>query len=495
MISIYVITDNHTLVNQILNEAHLEKDVYLINQKLLNTNKETPSSLKVCLLNDEITVEPDWNLQIPPVLFPFPIQYTKQNLLALLYLFIGDEKKALENAAHNELLQQTVLAFVALKHQLPIASDFQENTYFFQCHNSALLAHYGLLQGQSHTQVKLLYNKAITLDKNQNRSVFTKYHYSSFLLDAGSLKEAIVLIKQALTLGLSPRITLLFKYQYADALLGNEPNKHLPELKPLISSLLSLSRDLFDDYQEAMVLQLAAEVAELENNYMEALGCLQKAFNYFKTKDLKPLEANIHYRKGELLLAWAHKGNAPMFAKSAACFREALQYFNKDNSPETFANIHHKLGMIYAEMPTAPEKRAMVAALSVTSFNEALNYFSKTSFPYQYAAIQQDMGNAYLKYPDSLLNDNYKKAIQYYQEALSIRTRDHYPLERSLTLLNYLEALWLLPQENQLSTGLIDEMESMAIEVKEISGDKGLIDEAERHLKELNKLKTSLENA
>ena len=55
--------------------------------------------------------------------------------------------------------------------------------------------------------------------------------------------------------------------------------------------------------------------------------------------------------------------------------------------------------------------------------------------------------------------------------------------------------MWLLPQENQLSTGLIDEMESMAIEVKEISGDKGLIDEAERHLKELNKLKTSLENA
>jgi len=495
MISIYVITDNHTLVNQILKDAHLEEDVYLINQKLLNTDKETSSTLKVYLLNDEITVEPDWNLQIPPVLFPFPIEYSKQNLLALLYLFIGDEKQALECAGENELLQQTVLAFVALKHQLPITPDFQENTHFFQCHNSALLAHYGLLQGQSHTQVMLLYNKAISLSKNPNRSIFTKYLYSSFLLDAGYLKEAIVLIKQVLTLGLSPRITLLFKYQYADALLGNEPNKHLSELKPLISSLLSLSRDLFDDYQEAMVLQLAGEVAELENNYMEALGCLQKALNYFKAKDFKPLEANVHYRKGELLLAWAHKGNSPMFPKSAACFRDALQFFDRENSPENFANIHHKLGMIYAEMPTSPEKRAMVAALSVTSFNEALNYFTKTSFPYQYAAIQQDMGNAYLKYPESLLNDNYKKAIQHYQEALTIRTRTHYPLERSLTLLNYLEALWLLPQENQLSAGLIDEMESMAQEVMEISQDKGLIEEAKRHLKEIIQLKTSLENA
>lgn len=503
MISISVITDQLTELKELLKENNLEREVFLnhfsnISEAKLQQSDDYELSHQVInVKNNEITVEPDWSMQIPPILFPSSIPFTKSNFLAIVYLFLGDEETALTLSQSNKELEYVVLSFSSLKHQWPLTIDIQEVEEYHQKHNIALLAHYGLLSDwQDMNSIKKLYVEATEQTKGTGRKLFTKYYFSLFLIDAGLINDATEVLAQILKQHLNTRQTLVVKYQYVDALLLSENREeHLLILKAHIKELIALSRTLLDEHQEAMVMQLAADVAEMEDNYIEALGCLQKSLNYFNNNQLELLAGNAQYKKGELLLAWARKGNPSMYVKASDCYREALKLFTKESAPETFARVHHKLGMIYADMPFQPEKRAMIAALSVTSFNEALNFFSKENHPYEYAAIQQDLGNAYLKYPESLHTDNYKKAIQHYQEALLVRTKEAFPLERSITLLNYLETLWLLPQEDRLSESLMDEMEAMAKEVVALNQDRGLVKEADRHLTDLEKLKIEMSNA
>ncbi len=506
MISISVITDQVSQVRQLLRDNNLEEQVFITNYSLVqqpslsvvsNNDKSSIASNGICIRNNEITIEPNWSMHMPPVLFPVSIPFSKYNLLAIVHLFLGDEQASLDLASKNKELEKAVLTFTALKHQLPITLNTEEADKGYEIHNLSLLSHYGLLNERlDFNGIRKMYLVAIDLSEGKQRQAFTKYFYSLFLIDAGYVNEAIEVLEQVLKQHLNKQQALILKYQYADALLlSDKREESLGELKPLIKELLELSRGLLDEHQEAMVWQLASDVAEMEENYMEAIACLQKALNYFIKHQYDLLAANVQYKKGEMLLNWSHKGNPSMYGKAAECYREAVKVFTKEATPEIFARVHHKLGMIYADMPFQKEKRSMIAALSVTSFNEALQFFSKEKFPYEFAAIHQDFGNAYLKYPDSLLNDNYSKAIQHYQEALAIRTKEAYPLERSITLLNYLETLWLLPQEDRLSESLLDEMQAMANEVVEMDKDKGLTQEAQRHLTDIEKLKIELKNA
>jgi len=99
--------------------------------------------------------------------------------------------------------------------------------------------------------------------------------------------------------------------------------------------------------------------------------------------------------------------------------------------------------------PTKNKKRSIWAALSVSSFNEALNFYNKVDFPYEFAMICNNYANAFTKYPAATKSDNFEKALNYYTETLSVRTANTYPLERAVTLLNYLEASWKVSNSSE----------------------------------------------
>lgn len=175
-----------------------------------------------------------------------------------------------------------------------------------------------------------------------------------------------------------------------------------------------------------------------------------------------------------------------------------FQFIQKKNMPEIqhhlgLLEIQHHLGVIYSEIPDEVRKKSIWAAVSISSFNEALSYFTREDNPYEYARVCNNFANALTKYPDAKLSDNYAKALSFYRDALEILTAAIYPGERALTILNFLEAAWLVSQPNEFAEqSLFKEMTELAFEVKDLVQDNFLQEQAERHLLRLDELRLVL---
>jgi len=141
-------------------------------------------------------------------------------------------------------------------------------------------------------------------------------------------------------------------------------------------------------------------------------------------------------------------------------------------------------------LPDEVKKKSIWAAVSHSAFLEALSIFNKETMPYQYAMVCNSLGNALTKYPTAIHSDNFEKALFYYNEALEIRNATHFPFERSLTLLNYLEAAWHADNSgNEMNPQRFDDMWAKAEEVILINADPQLVTDAKDHQYKLTKLK------
>ena len=222
------------------------------------------------------------------------------------------------------------------------------------------------------------------------------------------------------------------------------------------------------------------------------MGYFNRALAIFEQEQLLELAAQVQYRKGTLLFTWAQKGNPQFYRPAAESYQKAVQVFTEDAAPEVYAEIQHHLGIIYAAIPDEVKKKSIWAGVSSSAFQEALRIYNKALYPYEYASVCNHYGNALIKYPEAKLTDNYEKALFYYQEALTIRTAEQYPLERCLSLLNYLEAQWYLGMpEDKLEEDRFEDMKQKANEVISITNDPQLRNEAENHLKQLEQLRAA----
>ena len=131
--------------------------------------------------------------------------------------------------------------------------------------------------------------------------------------------------------------------------------------------------------------------------------------------------------------------------------------------------------------------------MSATSFNEALEYYNKVDFPYEFGMICNNFANAYTKYPQSKKSDNFDKALNFYDEALSVRQALEYPTERAITLLNYLEASWKVSNpEEGFNIERYNDMVAKANEIKTLTNDEQLIKETEKHIQLLEELEKEM---
>ena len=150
-------------------------------------------------------------------------------------------------------------------------------------------------------------------------------------------------------------------------------------------------------------------------------------------------------------------------------------------------------GVIYAELPDENKKRSIWAALSATSFSEALEYYNKVDFPYEFGMICNNFANAYSKYPQGNRTDNFEKALNYYEEALSVRGALLYPTERAVTLLNYLEASWKAGNPDEgFNTERYNDMLAKVNEIKTLTNDEQLMIETDKHIQLLEELEKEL---
>ncbi|MES2518871.1 MAG: hypothetical protein V4585_12230 [Bacteroidota bacterium] len=497
MLSIFTKSEQLAAVKNIINsESRLEE---LIDIQMVDS-KNCDSIIDENIIHQNI----DWSENLPPILLANPLIFNASNLLTLVFLRLGNWEKVYQHSLGDKQLSDNIDLINRLQSgvavQIPAEpiNDFGTFDHYRRWHNRAVVLHYGNLDtlvGEHKT--KEAYEKAIQNSPNIEHKAFTSKHFASFLLDCDLLQEAEVILETCLNEVSEPTLQAELKavlYGIWLQQLTVPYNYNLLEkTKRTIWEVLQHYENQGRILQAGLLLIDAAQVANFTDSFAESLGYINRAIRIFRDEEVTELEANAHFRKGVLLFTWAQNGNIQFYKGAMEAYQEALKTFTNESTPDVFAEIQHHLGVIYSEIPDEAKKKSIWAAVSVSSFKQALAYFTLQTHPYEYATICNHYANALTKFPEAKLTDNYRKALIFYDEALTVRTAYEYPYERTLTLLNYLEACWQVHEDDpEKQKILFDDMINKAEEIKNLVDDEKLLAEADSHLEKLIELASVL---
>jgi hypothetical protein len=453
---------------------------------------------------NRIHIRPDWLDKRPAIVFPSEIPFNKNYFLGTVFGMLGNEQKYPQYFTGFpamlfifDLIQSIVkgeegdTALENILGRTKFAHPFEN--YAFN-HNIAIALNYGHYSNEINADaIEAHYADALQLAFEPSYKAYTLKYYATFLIDNANSEGALHLLNQQSFMALDDYAKYSLERLWCQAAMKqlNFPcnQQLLAELKDRLWETLQFFDKNGHKTVAAFLWMDAATIANLSNSYSESLGYISKAITYFKDEKQDEMTAQAQLIKGRLFYDWAQSGNPQFYRSALESYQEALSVFKKDQAPEVFAEIHHQLGVIYAELPDENKKRSIWAALSATSFTEALEYYNKVDHPYEFGMICNNFANAYTKYPQGGRTDNFEKAINFYDEALSVRHALQYPTERAITLVNYLEASWKVGNpDDGFNMDRYNDMVAKSNEIKTLTNDKQLISETEKHLQLLEEL-------
>ncbi len=454
------------------------------------------------IVNSEIHICPDWLETRPSIIFPV-IPFERNSFLGIVYAMLGNDREYsqyLSEYLGTRLLFDLLWALINAKNCDTIFETISEKksfadpfeNYAFH-HNAAIALNYGSFNRPIQTDtIEAYYQEALRIAPGNPEHNLSLKYYAIFLVDNGHSSVALRLLDEHNFNHLGDHQKYSMERAWCQAAIHQleffKNENRLDELKNRLWQTLQFFDNKGYKIIAAFLWLDASKIAGYQNSYAEALGYINKATNYFIEAGQVEIAAEAHMERGHLLFDWAKKDNPQFYRSALSAFQEALKVFKKEDAPSVFADIHQQLGTIYAELPDENKKRSIWAALSAASFNEALEYYTRVDFPYEYGMICTNFANAYTKYPTTTRIDNYEKALALYEEALFVRPAIRYPVERAITLLNFLEASWHVANPEGFNTERYNDMIAKANEIKKLTTDKSLIAESERHLELLQEL-------
>jgi tetratricopeptide (TPR) repeat protein len=450
-----------------------------------------------------ITFPLDWMNFAPPYLLPEYLMLNEDTLAALVLFKVGEFDLAFSTVANNGALARelSLLRNFQVEGMMdPNAigvETYQEFDDYRLMHNHAICRQYQSEGAYSFSETSYFFKEAIATAPNEEYSAFTSHHYALYLLDNHMLDEALEVLHSIDSKSISKDAFI--------ALQMDKVHAWIPQLQPPYEeSLLQQIKDTLWEavlYFEKMRRQLdhaqalmeAAYIANISKSFAESLGYYSKAIDLFEQEGFEEFAFEGHLKKGQLLFTWAQNGNPQFYKAAMDAYQKAIRFFNKEDFPFVYAEIQEHLGIIYSEIPDEIKKKSIWAAVSSSSFQEALQIFSKSEYPYEYARVCNHYANALTKYPDAIHSDNFDKALYFYQEALEIRNAENYPLERTFTLMNFLEASWYANNgENEHNPDRLKDMENKVAEVLALSTDPQVLSDARLHADKLELLRELL---
>jgi hypothetical protein len=500
MLSIYAPTKFHEFIQEtIQKEERLDE---LIQIKDYLDYRPIPSGHNIMVKKDAIFPLLDWYNLLPPYLLPEEFELNTENLLGIIFAKLNNYEKVQTYLQEGNPTLYAELDFInRLQQGLSIDPETLPSSYspfeeYRLMHNQAIIRHYSPNSDGDWDKVKYFYLEAVQAAPNEEYRAFSAKHFATLLIDLGDTADAQRLIQAILNSDISKEAKVELKQLICQVWMQELSVPYdeamLQQLKDTLWEVLQTYEEQGRSREQALLLTDAGIIANYSESWSESLGYFNQALDIFDKEQLPEMSAHVHYRKGTLLFTWAQKGMPQFYRSAAESYQKAVKIFSKDVAPEIYAEIQHHLGIIYSEIPDEVKKKSIWAAVSSTAFAESLEFFTKESYPYDYASVCNHYANALTKYPEAKLSNNLDKALYYYQEALSIRTANAYPLERCLTLFNYLEAQWNLGMpEDRFEEERYEDMMAKAKEILVLTEDPKLIIEANQHLEKLAFLKSA----
>jgi tetratricopeptide (TPR) repeat protein len=445
----------------------------------------------------------DWHNVMPPYLLPEELPFSRETFLGLIYARLGNMARARELLQAHPVLLDELEILDCLREGLPVpagrlSAGFSPFDEYRLYHNKALLLHYACTEADFNPdEAAYFYQEALGAAPNAEFHAFTARQFAVFLLDAGQPRAAEALLEDAMRFGPSQAGQMELKAARCQVWMKqlNAPYDPalLERLKQTLWEVVQHYQAQGREAEEALALLDAGQIANYSNSFAESLGYLNRALDIFRRENMEELLGQAHYRRGILLYTWARAGNPQFFKGAMESFQEALKVFTRSEAPEVFAEIHQYLGVIFSEIPDEVRKKSIWAGVSSASFQEALSVYTRDRYPYEYAQVCFSYANALSRYPEAVHSDNLSKALSYYEEALALRSAAQWPLERALTLLNYVETCWHLSLDGRIpEQALFEDMQAKALEALHLTEDAGIRQEAQAQLDRLEKLREAL---
>lgn len=139
--------------------------------------------------------------------------------------------------------------------------------------------------------------------------------------------------------------------------------------------------------------------------------------------------------------------NKARITDAIAAYQRALRTFDRAKFPQEFAILQNNLATAFLSIPFSDERAKMREALAVQAFEEGLKVVSLIDHPSEYAMLQNNLGNALQYASSSHRVENNLRALEAYDEALKVRTRETMPLAYANTIANKANCLWNLPDD------------------------------------------------
>tara|TARA_R110000823_G_scaffold106863_6_gene225492 strand:- start:787 stop:2268 length:1482 start_codon:yes stop_codon:yes gene_type:complete len=462
----------------------------------ITEDAETIDDLKTLVVaSDEITVPLDWYDLDPPYIFP-ATPFNRQNLLALVFYKLGNHQKAFEFVSEEHPLYHHLLIATHLQFGYEISPDMVDFCYNTSPHNSAVLSYYGVVENPKNNEgLKKEFSEALSKAENDEVKVFTAKHYLNLLLDSGELQEAKQLAQEQFEIAISEDAKNAMNTHLAGILMAQlqvpYDSQMLEEVHELQLKAIAQfeAKDL--KIQAGMLLVDATEIANFKGDFVASKELINRAIQYFKEEDIPEFLGEAGFKKAILLYTWSKNGSPQYYKAAINAFQDVLKVFKRDTHPQKFADVHHNLALIYSEIPVGADEKPMWTAFCASSFKEVLAFYTKDKYPYENAMASHNYATALMHFPPAKIHDNLEKAAGLFEEALEVRTAEAYPFERALTLMNQLELGWLTHNEtSEEELKKYEEMKEKAEEVKTLVTDAGILEQAEKHLQELEKVKS-----
>lgn len=159
-------------------------------------------------------------------------------------------------------------------------------------------------------------------------------------------------------------------------------------------------------------------------------------------EELAEAEMNL----GVIVQALAGAGRARI-TDAISAYQRALRTFDHAVHPAEYAILQNNLATAFLSMPFTDERAKMREAMAVQAFEQGLKVVNLIDHPVEYAMLQNNLGNALQYASSSHAVENNLRALEAYDEALKVRTREAAPLAYANTLANRANCLWNLPDD------------------------------------------------
>jgi tetratricopeptide (TPR) repeat protein len=203
---------------------------------------------------------------------------------------------------------------------------------------------------------------------------------------------------------------------------------------------------------------LSARIAARKGTALQAIpeqgtAALEHAREAFETaipvltESGRPEEcAEAEMNLGVVVQALAGAGHARI-TDAIAAYQRALRIFDRTRHKQEYAILQNNLATAFLSMPISDEGGKIREALAVQAFEDGLQVVNLIDHPAEYAMLQNNLGNALQYASSSQPLENNLRALDAYDEALKVRTRDTTPAEYANTIANRANCLWNLPDD------------------------------------------------